>query len=61
MLDINVNKVFVIIPKLLLVKLLQFLDQDFYVNARACILDSRYENVPRACVAFVDSVVDCGG
>ena len=61
MLDININKVFVIIPKLLLVNLLHFLDQDFYVNARACLLDSGYENVPRTCVAFVDSIVDYGG
>ena len=39
--------------------LIAFFGQDFYVNARACVLNSKYENVPRTCIASVDSVVDC--
>jgi hypothetical protein len=54
MLDIYVNKVFVIIPKLLCI----FFDQDFKVSARACVLDLGFENAPSACIASMDSIMD---
>jgi hypothetical protein len=57
--DINVNKVFVIIPKLL-VNLLYFL-----VRISISMLEPVYQTwdmkMPRTCVAFVDSVIDCRG
>jgi hypothetical protein len=40
---------------------LVFCGQDFYVNGRLGISDSGYETVARACVASVDSVLDCKG
>ena len=42
---------FVIILKLLLAN---------YINGRHCILDLGYENVPRAYIASMDSILNCG-
>jgi hypothetical protein len=54
MLDIYVNEVFVIIPKLLCINLLYFL-----VRISKSMLG--FENIPSACPASMDSVVDLVG
>jgi hypothetical protein len=39
---------------------LTYFGQDFKVSIRACLLDSKFDNVPKVCITFVDSIIEIG-